>query len=136
MSNAFYNIGLQDFAQGLRSWPNDAIKFQLLSANYVFAATHTSMDDVPVGDRIIAPQSMLNRNADDGYLVSDPVLFQQATDPTPVAAVVIYYEDPSLIDANHRLILYLDQAGGLPLTLDGTDQFFAGSGPNGAWARL
>ena len=136
MSNLLYNIAREQFGDGVRSWSNNTLKLQLLSSSYVFDAAHISMDDVPVGSRILAAQELVSKSITDGYAVAAPVLFENASSGTQVTSLVIYYEDPSLIDTNHRLVYYADQVGGFPLTLDGTDQFFSGAGPNGAWFRI
>ena len=136
MSNFLYNISREQFLGGVRSWNNQNIMFQLLSAGYTPSATHVSMDDVAPGVRVLAPQAVTGRTIVDGYAVSSPVTFENATSGTPVAACLMYYQDASMIDANHRLIWFADQVGGLPLTLNGADQFFSGAGPGGAWFRV
>lgn len=136
MSNQLFNIGREQFGSGVRSWTGQIMRLQLLSANYVFDPAHVSMDDVPGGDRILAAQTLLSAAATDGYMTSAPVQFTNASDPTLATQAIIYYQDPSLIDANHRLVVYLDTISGFPLTLDGGDYFLTGAGPNGAWFRL
>lgn len=136
MSNQLYNIAREEFGRGIRSWTGQVMRFQLLGDAYVFDPSHVSMDDVPAGARILAPQTMTSMSMTDGYAVSAPVQYTNASDPTPVTQALIYYQDPSLIDANHRLVTYLDTISGLPLNLEGGDHFFVGAGPNSAWFRL
>ena len=136
MSNLLYNSGRQDFGSGVRSWPNNNIRFQLVSASYVFDSAHATLVDVPAGTRLLAAQLLTAKTITDGYAVSAPVLFENATSGEAAAACIMYYEDPSLIEANHRLVFFADQVSGFPATLNGQDEFFSGLGPNGSWFRL
>ena len=66
MSNLLYNSGREGFGNKTIGWPSDTIMVQTLSAGYTFDPTHSSMDDVDVGNRIIAPQALTSRTITDG----------------------------------------------------------------------
>ena len=136
MSSILYNSGREGFGNKTIGWPVDTLKLQMLAASYTFDASHSSMVDVPVGARVLAGQLLTSRTITDGYAVSAPVLYDNASDPTEITQLLIYKEDPSLIDANHVLVFFSDQVSGLPLTMDGGDYFFTGAGPNSAWFRI
>lgn len=136
MSNVLYNIAREQFGSGVRSWTGQIMQFQLLKNTYVFDAAHVSMDDVPVATRILAPQTLGSKSMTDGYAVSSAVQYTNATSPDQATQCVIFYQDPSLIDANHRLVAFMNQVAGFPLTLEGGDYFITGSGPNAAWFRI
>lgn len=136
MSNLLYNIAREQFGTGVRSWTGQVMQFQLLDATYTFDASHVAMDEVTAGARILAPQTLNSKSMTDGYAVSAAVQYTNATDPKVATQCVIFYQDPSLIDANHRLVAFMDQVAGFPLTLEGGDYFITGSGPNSAWFRL
>lgn len=121
MANRLYELGRQAFAEGAINWPADDIRAVLVDlADYTpNFTTDEFLSDVPVGARVATmAASMAGKSAPLGVCDANDVTFPSVSGDVS-EAVVIYKHTGS--DATARLIAYIDTAGNLPVTPNGTN---------------
>ncbi|MFQ5609635.1 MAG: hypothetical protein ACE5F8_05120 [Woeseiaceae bacterium] len=119
MANAFYDNGLDQFANGNVDWVNDTIKCVLVdSASYTpNTATDANLDDVPGGARI-STQTLAGKSTSAGVLDASDITFSSVAAGTYEYLVI--YKD-SGVESTSTLLMLIDTATGLPVTASGND---------------
>lgn len=124
MADALFNPGREGFLAGEIDWNTAVVKVSLIR-NYAFQANHKFLSDVTgTGGVIVATATLANRTVTSGVADADDVVFTAV--PTGVAcnALIIYQSSAvaggtDVADSAKRLIAYIDQASGLPVTPNG-----------------
>lgn len=121
MANGFYQPGIQSWAAGDINWKaaGDTIRVILGdAADYtVDLTTHDFLNDVAAAAREEGPVTIGNlTNALDGIIDGDDVVFTAAAgDPCEFLLIYKFVT----VDADSPLLIYIDTATGLPVTLNG-----------------
>lgn len=118
MATALYDKGREGFLAGDIDWDANTIHALLVDADYVpNLSTHDNLDDVTAGGRVGSAQTLTSKTVTNGVAdAADPV-FPGVTNATPVVAVVLYKSTG--VESTSRLIAYIDNLSGLPLTPNG-----------------
>lgn len=118
MATALYAKGREGFLDGNIDWDTHTIKALLVDADYVpNLATHDNLDDVTAGGRVNTAQTLASKTVTDGVADAADVVFTGVTNATPITAIVLYKDTG--VEATSRLIAYIDNLSGLPLTPNG-----------------
>lgn len=118
MASGMYENGVAALMGGDIDFLNDTISVVLVSAAYdVDLETDVSQSDIPEAAQI-AERQLQGKSIDGTTFTADSLTFPSVTGST-VVAVVILRDDGT--QQGSRLIAYLDNAPGLPVTPDGTD---------------
>lgn len=118
MSNALYDKAKEGFLNGSIDLINDAIKVVLVDngAYSVNIATHTFLSDIPSAARISTSPNLTTKSTTAGAFDAQDAVF------TAVSGVVseslVIYQDTGAATSS-RLICYIDNANGLPVTPNG-----------------
>jgi len=120
MANALYDKGREGFLDGSIDWDTDTIKCVLVdTADYtVDLAAHDNLDDIPAGARVATSDALTGKTVAAGVADADDVTFSAVTGD-PSEALVIYKDTGTA--STSRLIAYVDDATGLPVTPNGGD---------------
>lgn len=119
MASALYDKGRQAFGTGLIDWTTADVRCVLIdSADYtVNLATHEFLSDVPAAARVATTAaSLANKTINAGVADADDTVFPGGTGDES-EAVILYVHTG--VDATARLICYLDNCAGLPVTPNG-----------------
>lgn len=118
MSNAFYGKARQAFAAAGIDWANDTIKAMLVdTADYTVSINVDEfLADIPSGARE-ETVALANKTNVLGVLDADDAVFS-GTSGDNCEAIVIYKDTGDA--ATSRLLMYIDTASGLPVTLGAT----------------
>lgn len=118
MATALYDAGRQGFLDGNIDWDTNTIKALLVDADYTpNLATDDNLNDIPVGARVNTAQTLASKTVTAGVADSSDPVFSAVTNPTPIVAVVLYKDTGT--ESTSRLIAYIDNLEGLPLTPNG-----------------
>ena len=118
MANALYDKAKEGFLNGSIDLLTDAIKVVLVDngAYAVNIATHTFLSDIPTAARISTSPNMTSKTTTAGAFDAADVVF------TAVSGVVseslVIYQDTGT-GTTSRLVCYIDNAAGLPVTPNG-----------------
>ncbi len=120
MATALYDKGREGFLSGSIDWDTDDIRVILIDtgAYTVNLSTHDNLDDVAAGSRIAVSGALGSKTVTDGVANAAGVTFSAVTGAT-VEAVVIYKHTG--VESTSRLIAFIDNATGLPVTPNGGD---------------
>lgn len=135
MANVLYDKCRERFATKQQDWTADVIKAVAVdTAQYTVLASHQYMSSIPVGARISGNVLLTGRTATGGACDAEDTLFQLVSGPT-IEAVVIYEYGETVPgtqdDALCKLMAYIDNATGLPITPNGGDIIVTwDNGPN------
>lgn len=125
MPNALYDKARQSFLDAEIKWSGtgaDTIRVALVSSAYSpDLANHQHLDDISESAIIQTSVPLENKTSDKGVADASDVAFTSDTDTAvpagEVRAIVIYQQGAS--QSTSRLIAYLDQINGLPITTTG-----------------
>lgn len=122
MANALYDLGRESFLKGEISWSADNIKVVLIdAADYtVNLATDQFLSDIPVAARVATSANLASKTTTAGVADAADVTFTAVADTEDVSEAVVAYQD-SGVEGTSRLIAYIDDATGLPVTPNGGD---------------
>lgn len=120
MANALYRRGRESFLRGEISWSGDNIKAVLVdTATYTAnLATDQFLSDVPLLERVATSDNLASKTTASGTADSADITFAAVTGDQSEALVL--YQDTG-VEATSRLIAYIDNATGLPVTPNGGD---------------
>ncbi|MGV0949088.1 MAG: hypothetical protein ACOYB3_00140 [Azonexus sp.] len=118
MTNQMYDFGREGFLDGQISWSSNTIRAVLVdTAAYTFSrATHQWLSDIDAAARIAVSAPFGNKTIAAGIAGADPAAFTAVTGPV-CEALVIYRDTGNA--ATSRLIAYITNANGLPVTPNG-----------------
>lgn len=120
MTNQLYDFGREGFLDGQTSWSSNTIRAVLVdTAAYTFSkATHQWLSDIPADARIAVSAPFTNKTITAGIAGADPAVFVAASGP--VCEALVIYRDTGTASTS-RLIAYITQANGLPVTPNGNN---------------
>ncbi|TRZ93459.1 MAG: hypothetical protein D4R82_05050 [Dehalococcoidia bacterium] len=120
MANELYDKGREGFLDGSIDWDTDDIRCILVDvADYtVDLAAHDNLDDIPSGARVATSDALTGKTVVAGVADADDVTFSAVTGDQS-EALVIYKHTGT--ESTSRLIAYIDDATGLPVTPNGGD---------------
>jgi hypothetical protein len=123
MANAFYQLGMQSWAAGDINWKSGGDTFRCFlidAADYTInPATDQFLSVVAGAAREEGPATLGSlANAADGVIDAADITYVAATGD-PCEALLIYKF--VTVDSDSPLLLYIDTATGLPVTLNGGD---------------
>ena len=118
MANALYGLGRQAFAEGNIAWLTDDIRAVLVdTATYIVAIdTDQYLSDIPAGERVSVSGAFTSKDATLGVCDAADITFNNVSGDQS-EALVIYQHTGT--DNTSRLIAYIDNAVGLPVTPGG-----------------
>jgi hypothetical protein len=120
MTNALYTKAREGFLGGDIDWDGDAIKVVLVDTNDYTPNIEVddTLSDIPVAARVATSGNLTSKTISNGVADAADVTLASVTGD-PAEALVIYQDtgDP----ATARLIAFIDEATGLPVTPDGSD---------------
>ena len=120
MANSLYNAGRQGFLDGSIDWDTDDIRAILIdTADYtVNLSTHDNLDDIPGAARVAVSGALASKTVTAGVADAADVTFSAVTGDQ-CEALVLYKHTGT--ESTSRLIAYIDDATGLPVTPNGGD---------------
>lgn len=120
MTNQLYNFGREGFLDGQISWSQNTIRAALIDtlAYTVNIATDQWLSNIPSSARIATSGPLTGKNYAAGVAGADAVVFTSVSGP--VCRAIVLYRDTGNASAS-RLIAYITQATGLPVTPNGQD---------------
>jgi len=120
VTNRLYTKAIDAFLTGKIDLSTDDIRCVLVDlADYTpDFDTHEFLSSVPVAARVGTPQSLAGKAVSGGVFDASDITFSSVTGD-PCEALIVYKWTGS--DATSRLILFVDQATGLPVTPTGAD---------------
>lgn len=118
MTNQMYDFGREGFLDGQISWSSNTIRAVLVdTAAYTFSkATHQWLSDISADARIATSAPLSNKTIAAGIAGADAAVFTTVTGP--VCEAIVIYRDTGTASTS-RLIAYITQANGLPVTPSG-----------------
>ena len=120
MASAVYPEALEGFGNADIDWLAHEIRLILVdAADYTYSATHTFLSSVPAGARVATSGALTGKTNTNGTLDADDVTLTAVTGD-PSEAIIIYDHDGGA-DAARRLIAYIDNYSGLPVTPNGSN---------------
>jgi len=120
MANELYDKGREGFLDGSIDWDTDDIRCILVDiADYtVDLAAHDNLDDIPAPARVATSGALTGKTVAAGVADAADVTFSAVTGDQS-EALVIYKHTGT--ESTSRLIAYIDDATGLPVTPNGGD---------------
>jgi hypothetical protein len=120
MATALYDKGREGFLDGSIDWDTHDIRVVLVdAADYtVNLSTHDNLDDIPSAARVATSGPLSGRTVTNGVADANDVTFSAVTGDVS-EALVIYKHTGT--ESTSRLIAYIDNATGLPVTPTGGD---------------
>jgi len=120
MANELYDKGREGFLDGSIDWDTDDIRCILVDTDdySVDLAAHDNLDDIPAGARVATSAALTGKTVAAGVADAADVTFSAVTGD-PSEALVIYKHTGT--ESTSRLIAYIDDATGLPVTPNGGD---------------
>lgn len=117
MATQLYPKGREGFLDGNIDWDTHTIKALLVDADYVYNAAHDNLDDVAAAGRVNTAQTLASKTVTDGVADAADVVWVSVTNATPIVAVILFKDTG--VESTSRLIAYIDNLAGLPLTPNG-----------------
>ncbi len=122
---AIYPKALEAFANGQIDWLTNKIRAYLIdAADYTYSTTHEFLSSVPVGSRVANSDLTGKTNVSGALDANDTVLAGVSGDPSEAVILVrAAAVDPGtdLAETAQRLIAYIDNYSGFPVTPNGTN---------------
>jgi hypothetical protein len=118
MANLIYPKAKEGFATKQIDWVADTIKAMLVdAADYTpNTATDQFLSDIPLAAREETSSALTGKSATNGQLAAaNPTFSGTAGDP---CEYIVVYQDTGVAGTS-RLLVLIDTAGGLPVTLGG-----------------
>lgn len=126
MATALYDKAREAFANGDIDWVSDDIRAILVdAADYtVNFTTHDFLDDVPSGARVATSAALTGKSSTNG--VCDHATGTWSSVTGDQSEAVVYYQHTGT-ESTSRLIAYVDNFTGLPVTPNGQNITFTPS---------
>lgn len=123
MANGFYTLSMKEWAEGDIHWVSGGDTFSVIlgdAADYtVNLTTHDFLNDVAAGSREEGPVNLGSlASLDDGVIDAADITFTAAAGD-PCEFLLIYKNTGT--ESTSNLLIYIDTATGLPVTLNGGD---------------
>lgn len=120
MATSLYNLGARTgFAKGEINWLADTFKCVLVdTGTYAFNQSHSSLADIPAGARIGSIVTLTGTAIVSGACDANDVTFPSVSGAS--AEAVVIFKDGGT-EATSPLIIFIDQATGLPITPNSGD---------------
>jgi len=120
MANALYDKAREGFLDGSIDWDTDDIRAILIdTADYtVNLSTHDNLDDIPEAARVAVSGALASKTVTAGVADAADVTFSAVTGDQ-CEALVLYKHTGT--ESTSRLIAYIDDATGLPVTPNSGD---------------
>lgn len=115
MATSLYDLGARTaFAKGQINWETDTFKVMLVdTGTYTFSQTHANLSDIPAGAIVGTAVALTGTVVVNGACDANNATWPGVTGVS-AEAVVIYKDTGS--PATSTLIIFIDQATGLPIT--------------------
>ena len=123
MASFLYDKGAEKLLSAQVDFTSDNIGVALVADSYVpDQAADEFLDDIIAGDQIKLFSPMTTVTVSSGVVDGDDVIFTAAGGggTPPTAAAVVFYKDTG-VAATSALLVYHDDANGLPLLTNGGD---------------
>lgn len=115
MANTSYPKGMEKLLSGQINIPTDALKAALLPAAYTYSASHEFLSQL--GARVGTDQALTNTTVTGGVLDADDLDFGVRPPGDNLKAIAIYKDTGNA--STSPVLLYIDQATGLPMATNG-----------------
>jgi len=118
--NLLYDHGREGFLDGSIDWDTDDIRAILIDTDdyTVDLDAHDNLDDIPAGARVAVSSALTGKTVTDGIADANDVTWPSVTGDQ-CEAIVLYKHTGT--ESTSRLIAYIDDATGLPVTPNGGD---------------
>ena len=133
MANALFDKGRESFLKGEIAWQTKTIDVILVKVGTeadeynVDLANHQFLQDVTAGARVallsgnaVEDTELTTKTTAAGVAGADDAVFEEVTGDE-IGAIVIYARESTDTETTSRLIAYIDDATGLPVTPNGGD---------------
>ena len=133
MANALFDKGRESFLKGEIAWQTKTIDVILVKVGggageyTVDLANHQFLEDVTVAARVallsgnaVEDTELTTKTTAAGVAGADDAVFEEVTGDE-IGAIVIYARESTNTETTSRLIAYIDDATGLPVTPNGGD---------------
>lgn len=122
--NALYALPRELLLKAALNWPTLAIYIQAWRGSYAFNEAHVTSADVTAAGGALVQTSLAATGAvvrPGGYGRTDPILLPTVpASPNPITFLTL--SEITTLPGTHRLILFIDEAEGLPFVPNGLDQ--------------
>ena len=121
MANVWYAKGIREIGDGGVDLLTDNLKVVLYDSGYTpVVDTDEFLSDIPSGARIVTSPNLASKTVTDGGILdcADPV-FTSVPSAEIIVGAALFKDTGSA--ATSPLLAKIDNAGGLPLTTDGTN---------------
>jgi hypothetical protein len=120
MATALYGKGREGFLAGDIDWDTNTIKAVLVdAADYTVSIdVDDNLDDIPAGARVATSAALGSKTVTLGVADAADISFTAVTGD--VSEAIVLYKDTGT-ESTSRLIAYIDNATGLPVTPNGGD---------------
>lgn len=112
-----YDNYREEALKGLRTPSSETVKVVAVSAGYTYSAAHTSINDIPTGNRVQISDALTNKTFTGGVFDADDVTLTAVAAGSAISAVIVYTAAGT--SASSTLHVYLDTGTGLPVTPNG-----------------
>ncbi len=117
MSTFIYDKGRSAILDGLIAWSTDTIKAMLVTSSYVASQSADQfVSDVPSGDIVVRSTALSGKTSTAGVANASNLTISSVTGSA--ANAIVLYKDTGT-DSTSRLIAYIDNYSGLPVTPNG-----------------
>ena len=118
MATGLYDKGREGFLDGSIDWDTNTIKSFLAKNDYVEnLATHDNLDDIVAGSRVGTHQTLGTKTVTDGVADAADITFPTVAAGSVCEAIILYKDTG--VESTSRLIAYIDNYTGLPVTTNG-----------------
>lgn len=116
-TNSLYNYGRQGFLDGSIDWDTHDIKAVLVDlVDYTHDPNHMFLSSVDSGARVATSSNFTSKTVASGIADADDITFSSVTGDS-CEALIIYRDTGN--EATSELIMYVDDAVGLPVNPNG-----------------
>ena len=118
--NHIYDFGREGMLDGQVSWSQNTIRAVLVDTTTYTANLETDqwLSSIPADARVSTSSPFTGKTVSAGVAGADITTFSTVTGP--ICTAVVIYRDTGTASTS-RLIAYIDQANGLPVTPNGND---------------
>ena len=124
MATVLYPLGRQGFLEGSIDYDTGVIVAYLIdAADYTYSAAHQFLSSVPAGARVAGPVTLASKTVTNGTADAADITFPTVTGDQAEAIILVQQSAPTggaaLAESAQRLIAYIDNYTGLPVTPSG-----------------
>jgi len=124
MATKLYPLGRQGFLDGSIDWDTGVIVAYLVdAADYTYSDSHQFLSSVTAGARVAGPITLASKTVVNGTADAADITFTSVTGDQSEAVILVQQSAPSggsaLAEGAQRLIAYIDNLTGLPVTPSG-----------------